>query len=185
MRITAALFAMGLAVIVGCNGSSQDPARNPPPAAPDTSPSSQPAPMPPEAPAEPQDQTPEEAPLLVMYTRSGGIAGRHEVLEVYEDGRLEFDAGPGSQFSQRVDPQRIETLRQLIESPQFFALEGPYKVEGADLITYTVTARTSQGEKTVVRTDGAERPPHLHRITRELDALRSAATSDTGAGPGG
>lgn len=124
-----------------------------------------------------------EAPVLITYTRSGGIAGAHETLTVYEDGHLHFHSRGRDPLTHRIDQARIRHVESLIEAPEFFELEGPYGARGQDLITYTIAAQTSRGSRTVVAMDAADQPEHLQRIIRELDALREAAVMQTNPRP--
>jgi hypothetical protein len=119
----------------------------------------------------------EDAPpppaLIVTYTRSGGIAGRHEVLHITGDGDLHLAIRGIERRHIQVEPARLQRLRMFVTSAEFRALDESHVVPGWDLITYTVTVELEDGQKTVETTDGAPWPPPLRRALRELDSLRA------------
>lgn len=122
-----------------------------------------------------QQEPPQESPVQITYTRTGGFAGRHEVLHVHADGRLEFTVrGRSEDRALQVEPASLATLMALVQSPEFEALEGPFEARGSDLITYTIEVRWPEGAKRVVTMDAARPPEIVAKLIRELDDLRGA-----------
>src|SRR5690606_24917424 len=134
-------IVVGLAlVLTACGGSAAAPA--PTAVAPTTPPVAveTPAPAPtsdtkpnPAAPA-PSGAAPValgEDAVLVVYERSGGIAGIQEKLTVYANGRLEFDKS-GTVTSSTIASSDLTNLWQLLASDEFAKLSSRYEVRGAD-----------------------------------------------------
>ena len=154
---------------------SPPPAPTGAPAAPTQAPAPTSAPSATEAPAPtdalaPTAQQPSNnaAEALVTLSRSGGIAGVSEIMTVYADGRLEF-SGDVAQTAAQATPSELATLRQLLASPEFAALDARYAAMGADLFIYEISLPGSR--KTVVTMDGAPNPPVLEQVLAELQQL--------------
>ncbi len=113
--------------------------------------------------------------VLVTYHKSGGIAGVNDTLTVHQGGLLELVNRQGEKKSAKVDEAMIQPVRRMLEQRDFGELQPTYSASGADLITYTITARDSSGApKTVVTMDGAKHPPFLGQLLGMLDQLQAA-----------
>ena len=139
-----------------------------------------PAPAPPSVPI-PTASVPQTPPstlsddVLVIYHKSGGIAGVNDTLTVHQGGLLELVNRQGEKKSVKVDEAMIQPVRRMLEQKDFGELQPTYSASGADLITYTITARDSRGApKTVVTMDGAKNPPFLGQLIVMLDQLQAA-----------
>ena len=115
--------------------------------------------------------------ILATYDKSGGIAGFNERLVVRNDGRLVLDdKRTGKMHEASVDTGSLQSLRDLFASEEFLATERSYRVEsGADLITYTIEARTPGRTHTVTTMDSAGHPPVVTRAIEQLDHLTGLA----------
>jgi hypothetical protein len=149
-------------------------------------PPNQPSPpaAPPPAAVEPAEPSPSHAelPVLVNYTRTGGIAGISQTLIVYDNGRLEVATARGREQLQRVehqvDPAELLALRRIFDDGEFQALSGPFvNTRGADLMTHTLRINTAQGPKRVVATDGIDWPAPLSAAIEELNRLLTLAAA--------
>jgi hypothetical protein len=123
-----------------------------------------------------------ELPVLVNYTRTGGIVGMNQALTVYDNGRLEVATWRGQEqlnrIEHQVDPAELLALRRIVEDGEFRALGGPYvNTRGADLMTHTLRVNTSQGPKQVEATDGIDWPPPLRAAIEELNRLLTLAAA--------
>jgi hypothetical protein len=171
------ILVLGVLAMVSC-GNRHRAADAPPEIPPRQDTQAEPdQPAPPPSPGLPSlPEAAHEPGLLVTYTRSGGFAGRHEVLTVHDDGQLELTVRQRGQWRLQADQQQLDQLRQMLQSQEFQELAGPYQIRGADLITYTITVHEPVS-RSVVSTDGAEVPPFLRQLRRHLDSLRGAAAT--------
>jgi hypothetical protein len=162
----------GAAAPTGGAAPTQPPEATAPPAT--TAPTA-----PPEATAVQPSRGDAEAPtgdlrgVVVIFKRSGGIAGLDETLTVYEDGRLAF-VGRDNENMAQVAPDELSELRRLLATPEFAALDARYSALGADLFTYSITTTTGGKPRTVVTMDGAENPPILNQVLAEMGKLMQA-----------
>lgn len=100
---------------------------------------------------------PQEAPLLVQFHRSGGIAGVDDALSVYSDGTASASRKSRGAASVTVAPEQMTRLRALLDDMDFSALRAEYiSPRGADLFQYEVTYRGR-----TVRADDMSMPPEL------------------------
>jgi hypothetical protein len=115
--------------------------------------------------------------ILATYEKSGGIAGFNERLVVRNDGRLVLDdKRTGKMHEAAVDTGSLQSLRDLFASEDFQSAERSYRAErGADLITYTIEARTPGRTHTVTTMDSAGHPPVVMRAIEHLDHLSGLA----------
>ena len=188
------LLALTAILLVACGASgaptggsapTQTTAATMPPAAPTQppEPTTQAAPEPTTAPAAPSPPKPSKGDtgspsgdlkgVLVIFKRSGGIAGVNETLTVYDDGRIAF-AGRDHESTAQIAPDQLSTLRQLLASPEFAALNSRYPAMGADLFIYSITTPTGGKPQTVVTMDGAKNPPILDQVLAEMGKLFQA-----------
>jgi hypothetical protein len=71
-----------------------------------------------------------------------------------------------------VASAKLERLRHLLESDEYTALQGLYREgAGTDAGELAVTSHCSGGTRKVIRLSGAETPPVLEDVMRELDSL--------------
>ncbi len=111
--------------------------------------------------------------VLVMYFKSGGIAGVSDVLVVHQGGLLELTTRSG-QKSVQADEPMIQPLRRMLEQKDFSQLAPRYQAMGADLFSYTITARDANGNvKTVTTMDTATHPAYLGQLIAMLEQLRA------------
>ncbi|HZQ09574.1 MAG TPA: hypothetical protein VFD70_23555 [Anaerolineae bacterium] len=113
--------------------------------------------------------------VLVIYHKTGGIAGVNDTLTVHQGGLLELVNRQGEKKTANADEAMIQPVRRMLEQKDFGELQPTYSASGADLITYTITARDSTGApKTVVTMDSAPHPPFLGQLIVMLDQLQAA-----------
>lgn len=115
---------------------------------------------------------PSDDDMLVVYHKTGGIAGVNETLTVSQGGMLELVDSKGEHKIMQVDEPVIQPIRRMLEQEDFAKLEPQYQAGGADLFVYTVTANTPSGKKSVTTMDGAKAPAYLEQLIALLDQLR-------------
>lgn len=114
------------------------------------------------------------ADVLLVYHKSGGIAGLDETLVVHQGGVVELTTRNGGTKSIQADEAMLQPLRRMLEQKDFGALAPLYQAVGADLFVYTITARDANGQaKTVTTMDSAQTPPFLGQLIAMLDQLRA------------
>jgi hypothetical protein len=178
------LAACGQAPTSGASQPTQPAAPTQPPAA--TTAHTQPA-VPtqaPEATLAPKSAAPTQPPtattapkaggandVVVIFHRSGGIAGVDDSLTVYADGKLQL-SGRGSAAKQaEAAPAQIAELQKLLASPEFTALQSRYQAVGADQFVYELTIPSGGKQRMITTIDGAKNPPVLDEVLRELKKL--------------
>ncbi len=110
--------------------------------------------------------------VLVVYHKTGGIAGVDETLTVHRGGLLELRSRDGKTKTLKVEEPMLIPLRGTLEQDDFGKLQAMYPASGADLFTYTITARAANGQvKSVTALDGAEFPDQLGLLIGMLDQL--------------
>jgi hypothetical protein len=130
------------------------------------------APEPTQASKPPAGTTPQlNSAVLLVFQRSGGIAGIDETLTVYTDGRLDFSDRKGAKSAQ-VAPEDLAALQQLLASPEFAALDTRYQAAVADAFLYNITLPGNPRPFSVQTMDGAQHPPVLDQVLVELNKLR-------------
>ncbi len=109
------------------------------------------------------------AGALILFRRSGGIAGQTQMWTLYSDGRVVDASGA----AERIDPTFINTAMQSIRSAGFFDMQPQYGIGPApDAYTYTLTVRDGDQVKTVTTFDGAaEAPAQLTDLLQTVQAL--------------
>ena len=119
-------------------------------------------------------ETPFPDDVLVAYHKSGGIAGIDETLVVHQGGLLELTMRGGSPKSVQADEPMLQPLRRMLEQKEFSQLAPSYQAMGADLFSYTITARDANGNlKTVTTMDTAKHPDYLGLLIVMLEQLRA------------
>lgn len=112
--------------------------------------------------------------ILVIYHKSGGIAGVDETLTIRQGGVAEWRARGANPKSLLLSEPTLLPIRRLLEQKEFSELQPLYSAEGADLFTYTITARDSNGKTKVVTTmDRAVKPDYLGVLIVTLENMRA------------
>jgi hypothetical protein len=130
----------------------------------------------PTAPAKPgqadQQSTPPKDGVLVIFQKTGGIAGIDETMTVYADGRIELTNRKGVMKTAQVTSADLSKLQQALADPEFAKLKSRYMANGADMFIYTLTM-PGAAKQTIITMDGAQNPPVLKQALSELQQLRS------------
>jgi hypothetical protein len=106
---------------------------------------------------------------IIVYQRTGGIAGTSDKWTIYPTGRIV--AGDGTEW--QVPAEQVAPLFKLVESPAFTSLNATYPVVNAcaDCYTYTVTVYGPGEPQSVTFVDGADIPVILQQVMSELNTL--------------
>ena len=115
---------------------------------------------------------PSGSDVVAVWTRSGGLAGRTEVMTVYADGWVTLDQQGGLKTA-LGDMGTINALQQTFAGSEWQALDSSYGEQFPDAFQYTIEA----GGKTVQTYDGAENPALLDTVQQQLGELYQAASS--------
>jgi hypothetical protein len=105
--------------------------------------------------------------LVVLYTRTGGIAAFNDKLVVFENGQAAYSRGNKTgEFT--IPPDRLSELQQLLVNADFPSLAPSYPApsSGADYFNYTITYNKKE-----VRTETGGVPDSLVAVIGRLDAL--------------
>ncbi|MFQ6000316.1 MAG: hypothetical protein ACE5LG_01445 [Anaerolineae bacterium] len=116
---------------------------------------------------------PEGNPLIV-FRRSGGLAGVSESWFIYEDGRVVYqEEMKGESATGEIEAQELAGLLALIEETGFFSFSDSYLPQNicCDRFSYGITVFKDGQSKTVTTVDGAEAPEGLWTIIGELNEL--------------
>jgi hypothetical protein len=106
--------------------------------------------------------------ILVVYHKSGGIAGVDETLTIYADGRVVLQTRSGQEKTAQIADSEIDPLLTLLSSAEFAALKPQYRAPGADQITYEIKL---PGGPTITTMDGAQNPTVLNEVLQALEQL--------------
>ena len=123
----------------------------------------------------PKSELPGEA--VIVYKRSGGIAGLDEIWTIYPDGNVahaEHYLGEGPERLYQADVAEVAALVDTLETLGFFALTGNYLPLDTccDRITYDIEARSGDLINHVVTLDAAPNtPPELWQAIDALNAF--------------
>ena len=114
------------------------------------------------------------ADVLLVFHRSGGFAGLVQQWTLYTDGRIEMPGGT----QQQVDISQIQSLRDVIQAADFFALAESYVPADAccDRFTYTITVQMDGQTKTVTTVDDAPKQPA--QLTAVIEAITTLITDN-------
>jgi hypothetical protein len=110
----------------------------------------------------------EPGTVLVVYRKTGGIAGIDQTLTVYADGRIELKRR-NDERSGQIAASELADLKQLLGSSEFTGLAGRYPAQGADLFTYEISVPAT-GQR-VVTMDGAANPAALDLAIGAMEDL--------------
>jgi hypothetical protein len=117
----------------------------------------------------PRTMAPADGGVLLMYTRSGGIAGRMDTLTIHNDGSLVLTDKTGKDRHGNVPSEDLDTLRGLLKSEEFKGLAESYgDSRGADRMTHIVEVTNGKRVSTM---DGADHPEVLKQVLSELTRL--------------
>lgn len=94
---------------------------------------------------------------VIIYERSGGLAGVSEQWSIYPDGRIM--AGDGREW--KVAPEQVEQLISDIEASGFFDLSGQYMPRNpcCDRFTYSLVVRSDGKAGSVATMDATPDVP--------------------------
>ncbi len=111
---------------------------------------------------------------VIVYQRSGGLAGRTEEWTIYADGRVVS----GDERTGQLSPQEVAELMRQIEAAGFGDWRDSYGSPACcDRYTYRLTVRVAGQTKTVTTMDAATgQPAALENILSQLTRLVTQAT---------
>ncbi|MFM8321755.1 MAG: hypothetical protein ACKOC5_12650 [Chloroflexota bacterium] len=117
--------------------------------------------------ATPEPELP--AGAVILFQRSGGIAGVDEAWTVYADGRVIDRSGKATQ----ADPASIAAMVGVVRSAGFFQMQTQYgDSPSPDAYTYILTVRDGDQVHSVTTFDGADNvPPELTLILSQIQSL--------------
>ncbi|MCC7353450.1 MAG: hypothetical protein IT330_06800 [Anaerolineae bacterium] len=118
--------------------------------------------------------------LLLVYERSGGIAGVQQVYEIHADGRVVTkDDRQAASTTIQMDAASVKDLVMAIERAGFFDLKETYLPinKCCDRMTYRITVYRNGVGKSVTTMDGVENlPESLVQVQTALAAFLQKAT---------
>jgi hypothetical protein len=119
------------------------------------------------------------AEVVLIYTRSGGIAGVDETYEFYTDGHIRVTKS-GQVSELRVADDEVTALLAELEAAGVFELPAQSKLPGvgADLMHHTLTIPQQEGKPmTVSMTDGsADLPDGVRDAFKTVNDLLARAS---------
>jgi hypothetical protein len=154
-----------------------------PPPTPTPAPTSTPAPKPIPSPGTGEDETADAAPrteLVIVYGRSGGLAGIAETWEIYAGGGIVFTRGD-EETELQIASEEVEALLAELAALRVFdaeAQEPPLLGTGADRITYSLEVYREPGKpQTITMVDGAsDLPEGVQDAFKAVDDLIARAS---------
>ena len=110
--------------------------------------------------------------VLVIYERSGGLAGLRDHLTIYSDGHCELQR-KGVELEFTLETDEVERLTDIIEEANIPALKGSYLPgsTGADLFEYAVSYQPETGKMHTVRATNGAVPDALQPVLHELNRI--------------
>ncbi len=118
--------------------------------------------------------------VVIVFERSGGLAGIHEVWRFYEDGRV-IKTEPRRSVTKETQLPRgaVQEAVERVIKAGFLDLTNEYMPANrcCDRFTYRLTIVYKGSVKTVTTMDGAEQPPALARALEVVNALIDQITS--------
>jgi hypothetical protein len=119
---------------------------------------------------------------VLVFHRSGGIAGVNEIWTVYADGRvtlLEGNQPEASTQQWQVDPEQVVTLLEKLDSLGFFTLQisgGPGDA-CCDRFAYSLAVAYQENSRELSAVEGASRVPDGYwQAVSEVEAFLKAAS---------
>ncbi|MBX7213798.1 MAG: hypothetical protein K1X39_07255 [Thermoflexales bacterium] len=105
--------------------------------------------------------------VLVVYERSGGIAGQRTSFTVYGDGRVITSNGTTT----RANPEALKALVGVLARPATQSLASPAARPCPDCFRYTITLPSQPKPITLVTYDGTTNPPELNALLEAIQAV--------------
>jgi hypothetical protein len=118
--------------------------------------------------------------VVIVYTRSGGLAGAQETYEIHTDGRI-VHTDDGNVNELQVTAEQVEALLAELDDLGFFEAatskpSGPSNL-GADRTTSTLTVHRGEKPLSMTMVDGApDQPPELIEAVRAVSDLIASAS---------
>ena len=124
---------------------------------------------------EPTPISPSESSILVVYQRSGGLAGLRDYLTIYSNGYCELQR-KGVELEFTLQPSEMTHLENLMEEADFVGLKDSYLPTntGADFFEYVVSYQSGAGKMHTVRAISGAVPDALRPILTELNQIISS-----------
>ena len=125
--------------------------------------------------SEPTPVPPSESSVLVVYQRSGGLAGLRDYLTIYSNGYCELQR-KGVELEFTLQPSEVAHLKNLMEEANFVGLKDSYLPTntGADFFEYVVSYQPGTGKMHTVRVISGAVPDALQPILKELNQIISS-----------
>ena len=125
--------------------------------------------------SEPTPVPPSESSVLVVYQRSGGLAGLRDYLTIYSNGYCELQR-KGVELKFTLQPSELAHLKNLMEEANFVGLKDSYLPTntGADFFEYVVSYQPGTGKMHTVRAISSAIPNALQPILKELNQIISS-----------
>lgn len=120
------------------------------------------------------DQASAADPVILSFTRSGGLQGKTETIIVNRDNTLVvLEGNRDGRETKRVSipAAQVESLQSFVASTEWQQLADQYGRQAPDGYAYTIEANG----KRVVTFDGATKPPALENVLAQLNALWQTA----------
>ncbi len=111
---------------------------------------------------------------VIIYQRSGGLAGVEEKWTIYADGRVVDAQGE----ERAIEAAQVSTLLGGIQALGFFEMKDSYRQfsQCNDCFTYTLTVSNGGKPKSVTTKDSAtDTPPELWQVLDKINTLVSKA----------
>jgi hypothetical protein len=182
------LLALGLLALLTACDLSTAPTPTPVPVPPAT-PAPATATVPPASPTPvavppsptPEAATPDPSKPVIVYEKSGGIAGIHDVLEIYGDGTVRWTPSRQPSVTARISADQLAQLRAQFDAAHFFDLAAEYDHHNvADDFYYTVTYTANGQTKQVKAADVGGKgltPPALDALIAALQQVAGQAAA--------
>lgn len=111
---------------------------------------------------------------IIVFRRSGGLAGVSESWVIYEGGQVVYQEEIKEESATgEIEAQELAGLLGLIEETGFFSFSDSYMPQNTccDRFSYEITVFKDGQSKRVTTMDGAEAPEGLWTIIGELNKL--------------
>jgi hypothetical protein len=117
---------------------------------------------------------PESPAVLVDYYRTGGIAGFHDRLVIFDNG-IALVSSKITTSEIELNQTDIDRIIMLFDQAQFPKLEGNYSARpgSVDLIKYSISYQNK-----TVNTEDTAIPPSLKPVLAELNRIVGMGTSN-------
>lgn len=110
--------------------------------------------------------------VLLVYRRTGGLAGLNDQLTIHANGKVTLQQKNGRQDAFMLDDSTLSGLMKTLDSASFFQLESRYEPGRTipDALNYEITYRNAGRRHTVTVTDGAI-PQQLAPLLDQLNEI--------------